>query len=103
MTACGNSETPYVENKTQSVATAANSNGNFSNKPFGTGNNVSEAPVQEHMWEVIPEIPVTEASAFSYGYYDDVNCTGIVVTDYTGQSANVRIPGTFEGKPVVKS
>lgn len=51
------------------------------------------------MREGIPEIPVTEESAFSYAY-DEVG--DVIITDYLGQSKNVRIPSTFEGKPVVK-
>lgn len=51
------------------------------------------------MWEVIPEIPETEESAFSYSYNE---AGDVIITDYLGQSKNVRIPYTIEGKPVVE-
>lgn len=93
MTACADSE------KSNNGA-AANSNGNFPDKPFGLGDEIPDPPKQTSMWDVIPEIPVTEASAFTYKY--DSELGGMVVTDYLRESPKVRIPDSFEGEPVVK-
>lgn len=52
------------------------------------------------IWGVLPEIPVTDASAFTYKY--DSELGGMVVTDYLKESPKVRLPDTLEGEPVVK-
>lgn len=98
LTGCGKTETPLGGNTTQGGKPTANSNGNNSNKPSG----VESAPIAQlpdRLWEVIPEIPETEESAFSYSY-DGVG--DVIITDYLGQSKTVRVPYTIEGKPVVK-
>lgn len=100
LTGCGKNETTYGGNTTQSKGTAANSKANNPVSTFGSGSNAPETPLPDNLWEVIPEIPVTEESAFTYGYDEVVG--GVVVTDYLGQSKDVRIPNTFDGKPVVK-
>lgn len=100
LTGCGKNETSYGGNTTQSKVTAANSKANNPVSMFGSGSNAPETPLPDNLWEVIPEIPVTEESAFTYGYDEVVG--GVVVTDYLGQSKDVRIPNTFDGKPVVK-
>lgn len=51
------------------------------------------------MWEVLPEIPVTNESKFEYKY--DSGLGGVRVTDYTGGSSKVRIPDKLGGDPVV--
>lgn len=58
-------------------------------------------PVKEiGIWDILPEIPVTDASAFKYEY--DSELGGMVVTDYLRESPKVRIPDTLEGEPVVR-
>lgn len=99
LTGCGKNETPYGGNTTQSGGMAANSNGYNPGNLFGSGNNAPETTLPDRLWEVIPEIPETEESAFSY---NDDGLGGVVVTDYLGQSEKVRIPGILGGKPVVK-
>lgn len=88
LTACANNETP----KENSGGTG--NEGAFSNSiPF-------IADGEEHtIWNVLPEIPVTDASAFKYEY--DSELEGMIVTDYLNESPKVRIPDTLEGKPVV--
>lgn len=100
LTGCGKNETPYGGNTTQSGGTAANSNGNNPGNPLGSGNNAPITQLPDRLWEVIPEIPETEESAFTYDYNSELG--GMVVKDYTGQSEKVRIPGVLGGKPVVK-
>ncbi|MDE7229001.1 MAG: leucine-rich repeat domain-containing protein [Oscillospiraceae bacterium] len=57
-------------------------------------------PVKELcIWDVLPEIPVTDVSAFEYKYDNDLG--GICITGYNGQALKVRIPDTIEGEPVV--
>ncbi len=100
-TACANNETPK-ENSSGVGDTQTNSN----SIPFiGDGNaGVEEIsalePVKETgIWDVLPEIPVTDASAFEYRY--DSKLGGMVITDYLRESPKVRIPDTLEGEPVV--
>ncbi|MGN0682229.1 MAG: leucine-rich repeat domain-containing protein [Oscillospiraceae bacterium] len=66
---------------------------------FGDKEDAASKPEKVDMWDIIPEIPVTDASAFKYEY--DSTLGGMVVTDYTGESSEVRIPDTLEDKPVV--
>lgn len=99
MTACANNEKPSGEDKTQSGSSATNSSGNYPDKPFGLGDDIPEPPKQVSMWDVLPEIPVTDASAFIYKY--DSELGGMVVTDYLRESPKVRIPDKLEGEPVV--
>lgn len=57
-------------------------------------------PVKElDIWDVLPEIPVTDASAFEYKY--DGELGGMVITNYLKESPKVHIPDTLEGEPVV--
>lgn len=51
------------------------------------------------MFDVLPEIPVTDVSEFEYYYNSDYE--GIYVTKYTGSSLRVRVPDTIDGEPVV--
>lgn len=51
------------------------------------------------MFEFLPEIPVTDVSAFKYRYDEDKG--GIVITDFLTEETKIRIPDTIEGKPVV--
>lgn len=44
-------------------------------------------------------IPVTDASEFKYEYSSSLS--GMVVTDYVGESLKVNIPDTLDGKPVL--
>lgn len=50
--------------------------------------------------DVLPEIPVTDESAFEYEFNSKLG--GMVITDYLEASPNVRIPDNLEGKPVRK-
>lgn len=93
MTACANSEKPNNEGG------VTNSNSSSTNKIFGIEDDVPVPPKQTSMWDVIPEIPVTDASAFKYEY--DSERGGMVVTDYLKESPKVRIPDILEGEPVV--
>lgn len=93
MTACANNE------KTNNEGVVTNSNSSSTNKVFGIEDDVPEPPKQVSMWDVIPEIPVTDASAFTYEY--DSELGGMVVTDYLRESPKVRIPDILEGEPVV--
>ena len=57
-------------------------------------------PVKElDIWDVLPDIPVTDASAFKYRY--DSELGGMIITDYLRESPKVHIPDTLEGEPVV--
>ncbi len=89
MTAC-------AENGEPSTTTPSNSGGDiFDNNETS----VSEPSKEVTMWDVIPEIPVTDASAFEYKY--DSELGGMVITNYLRESPKVRIPDTIEGEPVV--
>lgn len=59
-----------------------------------------ESAKKIEMWDILPEIPETDASALEYKYSSDLG--GMVVTDYLRESPKVRIPDTLEGEPVVK-
>ncbi len=100
MTACANNEKPSIQDKTQSGSAATNSSGNYPDKPFGLGDDIFESPKQVSMWDVLPEIPVTDASAFTYKY--DSKLGGMVIIDYLRESPKVRIPDKIEGEPVVE-
>lgn len=47
-----------------------------------------------------PDASATGADGFVYHF--DSNLNGIVITDYLGESPEVVVPGTIDGKPVVK-
>ncbi len=94
MTACANNEKPNNE------GVMTNSNNSSTNRIYGIEDDVPVPPKQTSMWDVIPEIPVTDASAFTYKY--DSELGGMVVTDYLRESPKVRIPDMIEGEPVVK-
>ena len=100
MTACANNEVPNNGGKPSSESVAASSNGNLPNKPIGIEEDISVPPKEVSIWDVMPEIPVTDASAFTYEYNSRLG--GMVVTDYLRESPKVRIPTSFEGEPVVK-
>lgn len=51
------------------------------------------------MFDFLPEIPVTDASAFEYRYSE--NGSGIIITDFLTDETKIRIPDTIEGKPVI--
>lgn len=66
----------------------------------GSLNDFFPKPVKElGIRDVLPEIPVTDVSAFEYRYDNDLG--GICITDYNGQALKVRIPDTIEGEPIV--
>ncbi len=56
--------------------------------------------IPQDMWSVLPEISVTDVSAFKYNY--DSNMGGMVITDYLLESPKVRIPDYLENEIVVK-
>lgn len=60
----------------------------------------NESKKEYSIWDVMPEIPETDASAFEYEY--DSELDGVKVTDYLFESTEVRIPDTLDGKPVVE-
>ena len=86
-------------NQSSGKATSTPGAGIFDN-PFGGEPAVPEPPKEVTMWDIIPEIPVTDASAFEYNYDNDLG--GMVVTNYLRESPKVRIPDTIEGEPVVE-
>ena len=59
----------------------------------------SETVKEFGMWDVLPEIPVTEDSAFGYRLNDDGD--GIIITDFLTDETKIRIPDRIDGKPVV--
>ena len=59
-------------------------------------NTTAQAP--EEMEET-EDIPVTDASLFEYEY--DAARGGMVITDYLGDVAEISIPDTIDGEPVV--
>lgn len=48
---------------------------------------------------LLPDIPVTDASAFEYKY--DSELGGVAITNYKAQSFKLHIPDTIEGEKVV--
>lgn len=53
----------------------------------------------KQMFDVLPEIPETDASNLMYEYSETEQ--GIIVTDILNGETNVRIPDKLDGKPVV--
>lgn len=53
----------------------------------------------DSMWDILPKIDVTDESAFEYEY--DSKLGGMKITNYLGESPEVRIPDTIEDKTVV--
>ena len=93
LTACsGNSEVDSPRNSGSDKNSSDNSGGGQSSTPVIPS-------VKLGIWDVLPEIPVTDTSAFEYKYDNDLG--GICITDYNGQALKVRIPDTIEGEPVV--
>lgn len=72
-----------------------NENTNTENTAF-----VPDPVNQPDIWEVLPEIPLSDAGDFKYKL--DSEAGGIVVTYYTGDKTAVRIPDSFDGEAVVK-
>ena len=121
VTICGcndNSESPNTNkdnsSKNSSVSDSGSKGGNSGNTNDSGNNNdqngngdifgdnsasTQPEPVKVGMWDVLPEIPVTAASAFKYEYSSSYG--GMVVTDYLKETPKVRIPDTLEGEPVV--
>ena len=94
-TACGKDEQQSIANSSGAENSQTSSNVSDSNSSSGAASEENK-----DMWNVIPEIPVTEESAFEYKYDSDLG--GMVITDYLGGSEKVRIPDSLEGKRVVK-
>lgn len=53
----------------------------------------------KQMFDVLPEIPMTDVSNLEYEYSDREQ--GIIITDFLNGETKVRIPETIDGKPVV--
>lgn len=51
------------------------------------------------IWEVLPKVEIAPESDFKYVYNKVLG--GVIVTDYTGDALEIRIPDKFDGKPVV--
>ncbi|MDE7399782.1 MAG: hypothetical protein K2N06_09680 [Oscillospiraceae bacterium] len=98
LAACADKENPSGN----SVSTATSPTANNSKVESTTSENADaeSTPKTESTWDILPEIDVTEASAFKYEY--DSELGGMVVTGYIEESAEVRIPDTLEGKPVTE-
>lgn len=104
LTVCsGNSEVDSPRNsksdknsQSERSDTPDNSGGTSNEQP-----SVSEPePVKElGIWDVLPEIPVTDMSEFEYEY--DSKLGGIKITAYNGTALKVRGPKMIEGEPVV--
>lgn len=78
-----------------------NSSGSHNTGIFGSGNRYETVYPEEYskMWEFIPEAEYTSADELVYTYSADER--GIVVSDYSGEAAVLRIPDEIEDKPVV--
>ena len=121
VTICGcndNSESPNAtkDNSSKNSSVSDSNKGGNSGNTNDSGNNndqngdngdifdnnstpAQSEPVKVGIWDVLPEIPVTAASAFKYEYSSSYG--GMVVTDYLKESPKIRIPDTLEGEPVV--
>lgn len=108
MTACGNSvETRKDRDDDDKDGSSYSENlEDLSSGYRGSSDKTSETPKPEKkplkdldMWEFLPEIPVTDVSAFEYQYNEYVD--GIVITDFLTDETKIRIPDTIDGKPVV--
>lgn len=92
LTACGKDEQPILSNSSAGTPTSNSASDNSTSSAAGEEK-------EQGMWDFIPEIPVTDESAFKYNY--DSEFGGMVITDYLKESPKVRIPDTLEGEPVV--
>ena len=62
---------------------------------------VNNTPTNEiEMFDVLPYIDVTPAEYFKYKYNDSLD--GIIITAYTGDSLEVRIPDKIEDTNIIK-
>lgn len=113
LTACtegGKRETPndspensYSENSAGSdnSSSSENSIGSGSSGTYETPSAPTDPKPEENsvsIWDILPEVDVTPESEFDYELSEELG--GIVVTGYTGESTEVRIPDTVAGKPV---
>ena len=99
LTACGDKEniTSMMQDAVTSNISSSNY-GNSSTPPIQ--DEEKEATKELGIWDVLPEIPVTDASAFEYKY--NSNLGGMVVTNYLNESPKIRLPDKLEGEPVVE-
>lgn len=101
LTGCGENERTAQtgDSSTQTVS----SSGDTSSVESRTEPNSSEVPPEPEkpktmdMFEVLPEIPVTDVSAFEYRIEQD----GVIITDFLTDDTAIRIPDKIDGKPVV--
>lgn len=98
LTACSNNEKPSGNS---GGAGAVNSANGSTPVTSGAGDSVPASKPGNGLdiWDNMPEIPVTDASAFEYGY--DSFLKGKIVTNYMGEATKIRIPDTYEGEPIV--
>lgn len=68
---------------------------NFSGDSISNGH-TDEKPA---IFNILPEIPVTDESAFTYKYNSKLD--GMVVTNYLSTNPEIRIPDTIDGYTVV--
>lgn len=59
----------------------------------------SESVKEFGMWDVLPEIPLTDVSELEYRLNETGD--GIIITDFVTEKTEIRIPDEIEGKPVV--
>lgn len=96
LTACSGDEVVDQNEKTSKSSKKDNS----SDLVQTDSENSDPEPAKElGIWDIIPEIEVTDVSAFDYEYNSSLG--GIVITGYLDKSPKVRIPDIIEGEPVV--
>ncbi len=61
---------------------------------------VAPSVTLEEFWGDLYNIEAAPASDFTYSY--DESAGGIVITDYNGNAADVKVPDTIDGQPVVE-
>lgn len=77
-----------------------NANDLFGNNPqSGQALSANSKPAGSKPASLLPDIPVTDASAFDYKY--DSELGGMVITDYKLQNPQVHIPDKMENEKVV--
>lgn len=96
LTACSSGEDVDQNDKTSNGSKKDNS----SDPEKSDSESYGFEPAKElGIWDIMPEIEITDADAFDYEYNSSLG--GIVITDYLDKSPRVRIPDIIEGEPVV--
>lgn len=110
LSACNDPDVPDVDSNSEESSSrkpdsSQDSDASSNSSPSGSvsdpvsgGLFEPDRPKTIDIFDFLPEIPVTDISAFKYRYND--NKDGIVITDFLTDETKIRVPDTIEGKPV---